>query len=614
MSSLLLPVGLQLAALLVRVASAAADPSLGTAAAVLGDSGGVLDRLRQMRSGDDPQRLGKRLAEELERRLEQETTAENRRELRGAATEVEALLAEIRQDDDAVLAAVRNPETFPEYLRKRATGRRRNVAQAAEPVFDALVQVVAEEFMLIAPNSPAFDTAHARYVMDTLDDLTATADRTEAKTDAVLAGQAGIAEDVREIKTIVSSGAAQTPMLDADHPLRFGSIPKAAPGFEERPEYDRLREALSGGGSATISALQGMKGVGKSQIAAKYARECWDAGWPLVAWINASPAGDPDKGVISGVDMGLARLATRLKIVEDSDSVPARAEALVDWLNSGPGADCLIVFDNLERADDLRDRVPEAPGVRVIVTTNLQGRELGETIPVGVFSEDQSRDFLHHRLPGITDPEADQLAQTLGHLPLALAQAAGTILGDRCGVATYMEFLADVPLEEAVDRSDGDQYPDAVWQALRLAYTSALKAASRKNTEQGHLARLQLGALALMSENGVADSWLHRVDGKESYAAIKALRALRERSVVAVADDDHMVSLHRLQSRVIREDMIEPELTDAAAVVVSLLDSALPNSSQDDQDGSKRQTISTVIEHLAALGTSDHSGSSGLRG
>lgn len=71
-------------------------------------------------------------------------------------------------------------------------------------------------------------------------------------------------------------------------------------------------------------------------------------------------------------------------------------------------------------------------------------------------------------------------------------------------------------------------------------------------------------------------------------------------------EDDSAVSLHRLLSRVIREDMTVPELRDAAALVVSLLESALPDSTREDQDGSKRQTINSVIEHLAALGTSDN--------
>ncbi|WP_159625404.1 FxSxx-COOH system tetratricopeptide repeat protein [Actinomyces sp. zg296] len=588
---------------LLRTVELCLNPTLAGAAALSNDGRQAADRL-----GDAAHDEGAegRIAKRIEKRLEEEAERlpwERRAELDGVAVAVEAVLTKALESDEALLEAVRRPEGLAEFLKRQGRAQRADLPAAAEPAFDSLIGIVARELATIAPLSPSFDKARARYVMDVLDKINATASRTEHKVEAVLLSQQEMSGKIDRL----GSGRGR-PNPFSDGPTRFGAIPDPAPGYIVRDEDHRLREALAHGEGEARLVLRGMKGVGKSQIAAQYACECREAGWSLVAWVNAAPAGAPDRGLPSGVETGLAELANQLGLVDPSDPPRKSARFMVDCLNSGGAADRLIVFDNLERADDLRELKLTGPGMRVIVTTNLRGGGLGETIPVEVFGRRQSLAFLRERIPGIADAHADGLAELLGDLPLALSQAASTMRDQRFAPLEYMELLEEAPLEEAMDRSDDEDYPHAVWQALRLSHQTALKALGERDEEQARLARLQLGMLSIMPEGGVPRDWLYRADAGHSLAARKSLAFLSKRGIVSETENDGaragIVSLHRLQSRLVREDARrDGESEVIAEAVISALSEALNESDPNNPHEVERDSIIVVIESLLFLGT-----------
>ena len=328
----LVPLGVCLAELLLQASAVAGDPTAGGAIALVKKMHQGRLAITALRKQNDKalDAFGQEIASRLEakvagvrRRCEEQNV--DTALLRSAVTEVEILLAEVVADDDAVVTAVREPDRFEEVLRRRARGRRQKVEEAAEPFFDELVKAIAEEFTRLAPVSPSFTRGAFKSLLD----------------------------KVEEIQRIIESNGIETAPPRPCH-IRFGSRPMETIGFISRREQEALLDAVFGR-AAPRTVLVGMHGSGKSQLSTVVAARCEAEGWPLVAWINAESRettleGFSELGRSIGVDVSDERTPERL------------ARRCLDALASADGTNRLIILDNVESPDDLRDFIPRGGG------------------------------------------------------------------------------------------------------------------------------------------------------------------------------------------------------------------------------------------------------------
>jgi tetratricopeptide (TPR) repeat protein len=371
------------------------------------------------------------------------------------------------------------------------------------------------------------------------------------------------------------------------HSAIAGDIPGSPPAFQPRSAVrSLLAERQDGQGMCAIYAVTGMRGVGKSQAAAACARQRIAEKWRLVAWVNA----DSSEAVLDGLSAAAATAGIPL-----GDDHPSTARILRHWLEAD-GQRCLVVFDDAADPDMLRPYLPAAGRASIVITSTRRSiAALGADVPVGLFTNSEALAYLSQRT-GIDDTNgAAEIADELGYLPLALAQAAAVIKSQRISYTTYLEQLRHLPIDDYLPRTSEDPYPHATAAAILLSL-QAVDAA-----DSSGLTRPLMGVIALLSPAGVPRDMLRAAAASGIFtgtgqpprqehgqragdaglahvapaSADAVLARLADASLLSFSHDGSSVAAHRLVMRVIREQRThDATISSAASAAIALLKEA----------------------------------------
>jgi tetratricopeptide (TPR) repeat protein len=360
-----------------------------------------------------------------------------------------------------------------------------------------------------------------------------------------------------------------TPAEPAADPLPqivVGDPPGEAVAWQERFEVmERLRVVAASGRTAVVCAVTGQRGIGKTQVAAAYARKCVAEGWPVVVWLEAETAG----GVLAGLDSLADTAGIRPAGADPTDA----ASAALRWLRVQPGS-CLVVFDNATDADLVRKWTAPVGNVQTIVTTTDAGFDaLGTYIEVDLFSEEEAVSYLRQRTGLVDDKGAARVAEQLGRLPLALAQAGAVVGRHRryTSYQSYLDRLDRLPIGELLPRVVGDPYPRGAAEAVLIGLDDLSVG------DSGAAARELLDHIAVLSPSGLDPILLGcltaLLDPEDQVDGDTVRTSLAQRLLTTSTLDQDRVMVHRLIQRVARENRsqnggLDRVLVTAAAAVL----------------------------------------------
>ncbi|MGA5559237.1 FxSxx-COOH system tetratricopeptide repeat protein [Streptomyces lavendulocolor] len=390
-------------------------------------------------------------------------------------------------------------------------------------------------------------------------------------------------------------------------PHKVGVLPTRAGCFQDRAAMSALREAVGCGGTAVVcQVLAGMGGVGKTQLAAEHARHAWDSGEvDLLVWVTAATR----HAVIDAYTQAAADI-----LAADPTDPERAAKAFLAWLEPKPSPQAprwLIVLDNVTDPGDLTGLWPPTHACgRTLVTTRRRDAALalrGRLVTVGLFTPAEATTYLQEALAehGRHEPAADlaALAGDLGHLPLALSQAAAYLIDAHLDAATYRTRLTDRARQLPDLLPEPKALPDDQPTTVAAAWSLSLDRAD--TLRPAGLARPMLQLAAMLDPNGMPEGVLtsapalthltaHRSSASvDSPAqpppavtveeATGALRALHRLSLIDHTPDTphRAVRVHQLIQRATRDPLTPDQHDQTARTAADCLIAAWPETERD---------------------------------
>ncbi len=384
--------------------------------------------------------------------------------------------------------------------------------------------------------------------------------------------------------------------------LIWGNVPGRNPHFTGRAALlNGLVDELRKGNTTSVlpHALQGLGGVGKTQLVVEYVYLHLDE-YDLVWWIPAEQT--------ATVLTSLGQLAERLGLAADEESQEVARTVLTHLAETD--LEWLLVYDNADDPHELRPLMPSTGGHVIVTTRNQAWSSEGRALEVDVFERHESVSLLmkrtrEERTEGITRPEAEELAERLGDLPLALEQAAAWYLATRMPVREYIDLLDD-HIKDLLNEGKPASYPLSIPAFVAVALTELRNITIRDMPDSTGVAAQLFALFAYLGGEPISLSLFRagsRADISEPLrtvlsASIPTNRAVRLLSQYGLAkvDAQQRVQVHRLVQAVLRDTLTDEQKAQTLRDVRNLLGAASPGDPDEEGVTERHAQIGPHIE------------------
>ena len=356
-----------------------------------------------------------------------------------------------------------------------------------------------------------------------------------------------------------------------------------------------LRERLLSGHRAVVQALQGMGGIGKTQLAIEYAHRF--ANWyDIVWWIPAEQAG-LIMNQVAALAGPLACADAKAAMNTIADDVLAELRTRGRWL---------LVFDGADMTQDLAPWLPGGSSGHVLITTRTSGwHDIAETPPIelDVFARPESVAILCKRVSRLSETDADSVAEELGDLPLAIAQAASYMADSAIPAEEYIELVKAQP-DRVFEQGQSPSYPHTLAAAVQLTLQRLIRENPAAATVAEISAFLAPRPIPLAIFTSAADQLPEQLRSSAADTVDwRRLLTLLGRSALVRVDRDSL-QMHRLTQAVLRDQLIRVASERAAMTRQQAATILIANDPGDPDNPISWPAWAQLLPHILAVGSS----------
>ncbi|MEU5323874.1 FxSxx-COOH system tetratricopeptide repeat protein [Streptomyces sp. NPDC021056] len=383
---------------------------------------------------------------------------------------------------------------------------------------------------------------------------------------------------------------------------RIWSLPPRNQNFTGRTELLGLLDERLGRGTTTVlpEAIHGMGGVGKTQLAIEYAyrhQEEFDIIW----WIPSERPGQ--------IGQSLVELARRLGLTTSSE-VNVAGPAVREALREGtPYSRWMLIFDNADSPEQVRPYFPTGGTGTILVTSrNRRWGLVSGSLEVDVFTRLESKELLRGSGPALAEDEAEELAEALGDLPLALVQAAAWRTETGMPASEYLRLFESKKNEllETAPPPDYQLPVAAAWNVSLDHLETRSPAALRLLQLCSYFAPDPISRKILSRRESGADDPFPELNATLS-DSMKLARAIREVNRYSLARIDHRtnsIEMHRLVQHVLINRMSPQEQASMRESAHRLMATADPGTPTDPSSWDRYAELYTHVMASDALKSS----------
>ncbi|UKZ88688.1 uncharacterized protein TrAFT101_004431 [Trichoderma asperellum] len=361
--------------------------------------------------------------------------------------------------------------------------------------------------------------------------------------------------------------------------------------------------------------LCGLGGIGKTQIAAYYAFQREDE-FDAIFWIQADEETKIARGfvdiansldLVDGSDRG-DKVVCRYKVLKWLSEPRMRAPNVVsDTCGEVKLAKWLILFDNADNIDLMRDYWPMASQGSVLVTSRdpLAMTELATRgINLSPMSPQECILLLQKQVGESPNPKSDQaafqLARTLGNVPLAITQIATRIRRNHMTIDEYVSRQPDGSLLEELSKVS--ELP--LKEQYKFTMATVWKFESLTSQAQS-----LVYAMVFMDPDGVAEFIMEQSVKIPSLPMlyypypgemfIEARNELSKTSLVQRNKECRALTWHRIVQEVARDRLSQTQLQNYFQLSIYLLCEAWECANDRfNRENFKRQKCEDILPHI----------------